>query len=277
MTSTTSKVLTGCGIGCLLLIMLAVGMSFMGYKWVKETTEAVEEAGRIERELEDAYGPARAFVPAPGPGVPDDRMEVFLAVREAMTERRNELETAVASLAAAAEGGGAASGLRAARAGVSLAPLVFEFANARNSALLDVGMGMGEYTWIYWFTYFAWLGHPADDSELHEFMNSQAAGEGAVQIHVDGGMEPERITWRLRRDVKAMLRNLEQELAADPASDGLLRAIAEEFSKLDADPGRVPWQDGLPEVVTSGLEPYRVRLEATYSSASNPFELMALE
>lgn len=279
MTSTTSKVLTGCGIGCLIVIVFAVGVSFMGYRWVKDATEAVEEAGRIEHELEETYGQARAFVPARGPGVPPDRMEVFLAVRESLTEQRDELGAAVAGLASAGRGGGVASGLRAARAGVSLAPLALGFSNARNRSLLDAGMGVGEYTWIYWLTYHAWLGHPATDSDLHEIMNGDTGADRSVQIHIDGGMEPERITWRLRRDIRAMLRNLEQELAEadDPDHGDVLRALAAELAELDADPGRIPWQDGLPEVFAAGLEAYRERLEATYSSAVNPFELIELE
>ena len=277
MNSTTSKVLTGCGIGCLVLVVLAVGMSYMGYRWVRDTTEAVEEAGRVERELEEEYGPARSFVPHAGPGVPADRMEVFLTVRDALTDSREELASAVRGLASEAEDGGVASGLRVARAGVSMVPRTLSFVSARNQALLDAGMGVGEYCWIYWFTYEAWLGHPAGDSELHEFMKEHNSEHGSVQIHVDGGMEPERITWQLRRDITAMLRNLENALAADPDQADLLEVVTAELAELDADPGRVPWQDGLPEAFAVGLEPYRERLEATYSSATNPFELRELE
>ena len=277
MASTTSKVLTGCGIGCLLVIIMGVGVSFMGYRWVKDTTEAVEEAGRIERELEERYGEARAFVPAAGPGVPSDRMEVFLAVRDALTGPREELTAAVGGLAAGESDSGIASGIRTARAGISLGPRILEFAGGRNQALLDAGMGVGEYTWIYWFTYYAWLGHPADDSALHEVVESHNSGDGSVQIHIDGGMEPERITWRLRRDVTAMLRNLQAELESDPAQADLLAAVMAEMAELGADPGRVPWQSDLPEAFAVGLEPYRERLEATYSKATNPFELVEFE
>jgi len=249
----------------------------MGYRWVRDTTEAVEEAGRIERDLEDRYGSVRAFVPAGAPGVPADRMEVFLAVREGLSEERDELERAVNGLASAGEGGGVASGFRAAKAGVGLAPLTFGLTNARNRALLDEGMGLGEYSWIYWMTYSAWLGHSAEESKLHEIMEQRNSEHGSVRIHMDGGMEPERLTWRLRRDIRAMLKNLEQELATDPEKAGLLEAVTAELAELEADPGRVPWQDGLPEVFAVGLGPYRERLEATYSSTTNPFELIEFD
>jgi hypothetical protein len=273
MASTTSKVLTGCGIGCLMIIVLAAGLSYMGFRWVRETTKAVEEAGRIERELEDRYGQARDFVPSAAPGVPADRIEAFLAVRDALAEPRDALASAVAGLAGVEGEEGFGNELRVARAGIGLAPRVFEFTGARNRALLDGGMGVGEYTWIYWFTYNAWLGHPADDSELREFMDKRNSENGSVQIHMDGAMEPERVTWRLRRDIKAMLKHLEQELSADLGNPDMLEAVMAELAELDADPERVPWQTGLPEAFAVGLEPYRERLESSYSSAANPFEL----
>jgi len=277
MSNTTTKVLTGCGVGCVVLIVLAAGVSFMGYRWVRDTTAAVEEAGRIENELEERFGSVRSFVPPGVPGVPEDRLEAFLAVREALTGQRDELSSALTGLASAVEGGGVASGLRAARSGVSLAPLTFEFANARNQALLDANMGIGEYTWIYWMTYFAWLGHPADDSDFHRRVEEHGSDHGSVRIHMDGGMEPERITWRLRRDIRAMLVKLEQELSADPEMADLAASVTAEITELEADPARVPWQDGLPEAFAVGLEPYRQRLEATYSSATNPFELIEFD
>ncbi len=273
MTSTTSKVLTGCGIGCLMVIVLAAGLSYMGYRWVRETTEAVEEAGRIERELKDQYGQARDFVPPAAPGVPADRMEAFLSVRDALAGPRDELASGVAALAGVDGDEGIGNELRLARAGIGLAPRVLEFAGARNRALLEAGMGVGEYAWIYWFTYSAWLGHPADDSELREFMDKRNSEHGSMQIHMDGAMEPDRVTWRLRRDITAMLKHLEQELSADPGNADLLEAVTAELAELDADPERVPWQTGLPEAFAIGLEPYRERLESTYSRAANPFEL----
>ena len=138
-------------------------------------------------------------------------------------------------------------------------------------------MGLGEYTWIYWYTYVAWLGHPADDSELHEFIDERHEGSEHVRIHMDGGMEPERITWRLRRDVRSMLRNLEQALEASPEQAGLAELVSVELTALEEDPSRVPWQDGLPAELTVGLEPFRERLEATYSKATNPFELVEFD
>ena len=138
-------------------------------------------------------------------------------------------------------------------------------------------MGLGEYTWLYWLVYNAWLGHPADDSELHDIIEAHQRGDGSVRIHMDNATEPERLTWRLRRDVTAMLTNLEAELAADGGRASVHDLVAQELERLEADPTRVPWQDGLPAALAEGLEPFRDRLEATYSRATNPFELRGLD
>ncbi len=277
MQSTTSKVLTGCGIGCLLVVILGVGLGLMGYRWAREAVEAVEETERIQEELNARYGPIREFRPSASPGVPADRLEVFLAIREALSEHRDNLTLAVEGIAPSGGEGGVVTGFRAARAGMSMAPGILEFSRARNQALLDHDMGLGEYTWIYWYTYTAWLGHPADDSLLHEIMIERNQDDHGVEIRMDGGLEPERLTWRMRRDITAMLRNLIDDLDGQSEPSPIRDAIAGEVAALEADPSRVPWQDGLPEGFDVGLELHRVSLEASYSRATNPFELIEFD
>jgi len=248
---TASKVLTGCGIGCLLAIVLVVGFGWMGYRWARLAADAVESTGQSEARLEERFGPVRDFRPPVDGRIPADRMEAFLVVRESLAAPRAALEEAIFGLVPGEGESGMTSGLRAARAGARLAPRALDFSRARNESMLSAGMGFGEYTWIYWLTYDAWLGNPADESTLHDLMAERSTSDGSVQFHFGGGMEPERITWRLRRDVTAMLRNLEEDLDAD--------------------------SDGLPEEFAVGLESYRDRLASTYSPATNPFELLELD
>jgi len=247
----------------------------MGYRWAKTAAEVIEAAERAEDRLELEYGLVREFTPPAG-RVAADRVEAFLAVRELMAPQRTALIESVEALAPAEGEGGAVGGLRAARAGISMAPRVLEFAKVRNEALLEVGMGPGEYAWIYWLTYHAWLGHPAGESLMSDIMEMRSESDGSVQMHFQG-MDTEQITWQLRRDVLAMLRNLEQELIADPERTELSDLVAAEIAAIDADSSRMPWADGLPEIFVVGLDPYHDRLEATYSPATNPFELLQLD
>ncbi len=44
-------------------------------------------------------------------------------------------------------------------------------------------------------------------------------------------------------------------------------------SAMEADRYRLPWQDGLPEVLEISLSPFRERLEASYSKMTNALEV----
>ena len=276
MSNTTTKVLAGCAVGCLLIVLALGGLAWMGYRWARTAAEVVEAAERAEDRLEAEYGLVRDFTPPAGGRIAADRIEAFLAVRELMAPQRTSLNESVEALAPAAGRSGAVGGLRAARAGISMAPRLLEFAKVRNEALLEVGMGPGEYTWIYWLAYYAWLGHPVGDSLLNDIMEERIESDGSMQMHIDG-MDTEHMEWQLRRDLEAMLRNLEVEIAADPERAELMELVVSELAAIDADSGRMPWEEGLPEAFVDGLEPYRARFEESYSPATNPFELLQLD
>jgi hypothetical protein len=108
-------------------------------------------------------------------------------------------------------------------------------------------------------------------------MEERSDSEGRMQVQIDGGPEQSGLAWRIRRDVGAMLQNLEADLAQDPGQEELHTLVVEELGALERDPERIPWQDGLPDRLAVGLGPFRDRFEATYSPASNPFELMDLD
>jgi hypothetical protein len=275
MSNTTTKVLAGCAVGCLLVVVALGGLAWMGYRWTKTAVEAVEAAERAEDRLEAEYGLVREFTPSAG-RVASDRVEAFLTVRELVAPQHEALTESVEALAPAAEEGRVIGGLRAARAGISMAPRLLEFARARNEALLEIGMGPGEYAWIYWLTYHAWLGHTVGESLLDDIMEARSELDGSMQMHIDG-MDFEHMERQLRRDLEAMLRNLEDAIAADPEQTELKEMVVSELAALDADSGRMPWAEGLPEAFVVGLDPYRDRLEASYSPATNPFELLQLD
>ncbi len=272
MASTSAKILSGCGIGCVVLLVLAAGLGWLGYSWVSTTMEEAETAAATTAELERAFGQIGNFVPPPT--LPADRLELFLAVRGALADEREALAEPVLAIAEHGREGG---GFAIVRAGLSLAPRMVTFAAARNQALLEHGMGRGEYTWIYWLCYHAWLGHPADESMLHVAMAGRSEGDRGVRVRFGGGPEPERLIGELRRDVTAMLDNLRAAISDRTELAAVRGAVEKELALVAADPGRIPWQDGLPEVMASGLAPFRERLEASYSAATNPFELMEME
>jgi hypothetical protein len=274
MSNTTTKVLTGCGVGCLLIVVALVGLGWMGYRWGKTAAEAGIAAEQAEDRLEAEYGRARDFTP---PALlSGDRIEAFLVIRESIEPQRTELTESVQSLAPDDDQGGRVSGLAAARIGIGMAPRVLEFVRVRNESMLETGMGPGEYTWIYWFTYNAWLGHPGGDSLLSDILEAHAESDSSTRLHIDG-MDHGDVARQLRRQVEPMFRNLERAMASDPEDSEMGELLTAELVAIEADYGRLPWQDGLPEVFATGLEPYRERLETSYSRATNPFELIELD
>jgi hypothetical protein len=276
MSSTTTKVLAGCGVGCLLVLLALGGLGWMGYRWARTAAEVVEAAGRAEQQLEAEYGQTREYRPPTDGQIRPDRVEAFLMVRELMRTERDGLAETIDALKPFDGEGRAVGGLRAMRSVVGMAPRILEFARARNEALLEVEMGPGEYAWIYWLTYHAWLGHPVGESLLQEYMEARAEEHDHMEMHIDG-MDVEHAREQLRDDIGAMLRNLHDDLTAEADESGLLDLVSTELDLMRADADRVPWQADVPIQLTAGLEPYRERLEATYSPATNAFELLELD
>lgn len=128
-----------------------------------------------------------------------------------------------------------------------------DFYTARNRALMDVHMGLGEYTYIYVLAY-------------HAGAWGAAAGRGA----------PSGRTALDDRTREAFLKALDSRLtrlkkqAAEPEE---IRALEAEIHALEEDPERIPWRDGLPTAIAGSLEPYRERLEALYCAAAAEFAL----
>ncbi len=276
MGGTTTKVLGGCAVGCVLVVLALGGLAWMGYRWGRTAADVVDSAERAEDRLEAEYGQSREFTPPIDGRISAERIEAFLTVRELMTPQRTDLSDAVAALAPSAGEGRTAGGLRAATAGIKMAPRLLEFVRARNEALLEIGMGLGEYTWIYWLTYHAWIGHPVGESLLNDIMKARSESDSSFQMHIDA-IDAGQSTWQLRRDIQAMLQNLDGQLSADPDRAGLREMVAAELAAIEADPNRMPWEGGLPEAFAPGLDPYRDRLEESYSPATNPFELLELD
>jgi hypothetical protein len=276
MSSTTTKVLAGCGVGCLLVLLALGGLGWMGYRWARTAAEVVDAAERAEHQLEADYGLTRDYRPPTDGRVRDDRMEAFLKARDLMQAERDALAETIDGLKPIEGEGRAVGGFRAMRSVVGMAPRILEFARARNEALLEVEMGPGEYAWIYWLTYHAWLGHPVGESLLNDYMEARAEAHDDMEMRIDG-MDVEHAREQLRDNIGAMLQHLEQDLASEKEATVLLDLVAAELAEMKADRDYLPWQNGVPESLTVGLEPYRERLEASYSPATNPFELLELE
>jgi hypothetical protein len=258
----TGQWIKGCAVGCgvfgLGLALLIVGMTF-------SLRSAFDDAHADRRVLEDRFGAVDAYTPPVDGTVDPDRMEAFLAVREGMADVHREIEAVdremgdFEQLAATDEEPPMRVALpavaRLTRSMLGL-PWVFgEVERTRNRGLVDAGMGLGEYSYIYLVAYHHQ--EVAPDEEAHLF------GETAINSRV----RAELIEMLVRQ-----LQSAEAELAAD---DEWLRQLRSEVAALEADQSRLPWQGGLPDRIQASVGPYRERLDAVYSASAAEFELLS--
>ncbi len=245
-------------VGCGAMIVLAiVSTILLGVMMTRPFNRAVDARAAIE----ERFGPQEAYVP-PLDGAPTpERVEVFIDVRTALSAKCADFANAQAQVAQMEkfdeqdevnriEVMKQAFSMTKSMMGVG--PLLGEFYEARNQSLLDSGMGLGEFTYIFAVAY-----------------RDQMLGEPG-EFSLFG---PTIANHRVRQALLAMLENQRTALleAGGEPDTSMLDA---EIAAMKSDEARLPWQDGLPPVIVEALAPYRNSLDEFYCPASAPLELM---
>ena len=257
---TSGQWIKGCALGCgglvVLFVLLIVGMSV-------SMRTAFDDAHDDREILEQRFGDHEVFTPAIDGAVAVDRVSAFLAVREALAEIHAEIEDVdreMGDFEDLTEDGepqlrkALPAVFRMTKSMMGL-PWVFgEIERARNRALVEAEMGLGEYTYIYIVAYHDELVSPKSEAIL---FGASAANR--------------RVRATLRGMIERQLSAARAERAED---DELVTALAAELDALESDDRRILWQDGLPEPIAECFGPYRERLDATYSTAAAEFELL---
>jgi len=252
--------LKGCALGCgglvVLFMLIIIGMSM-------SMRTAFDDAHDDREILEQQFGDHDVFTPVVDGSVADDRVSAFLAVREALTEIHAKIEDVDREMGDFEKiTDDVEPELRVALPAVFRLtksmmglPWVFgEIERTRNRGLVEAGMGLGEYTYIYIVAYHDELVSPKTDANL---FGASAANS--------------RVRATLRGMIKRQLATARTERAED---DDLVTALAAEWDALEADDRRIPWQDGLPEQIADSFSVHREHLDATYSAAAAEFELL---
>jgi len=280
--STASKWLIGCGIGCGVVIIIAILVGVGGYFFIKNIVSGFEETEAIMDTLTERYGKTGDFYPDPDGGIRRERLEVFMAVRDSTIQVRERLERAMNILSDRSGEGQfeeqpSPHVLTKIKTGIELVPLMAEFVKTRTQALLDEEMGMGEYYYLYVIAYYSWLGKspvdgpPFEISDEVEGIAWRRRGRERLEERLD------LILRRLNRQTLPMLYNQYEKLTErgiPRAKEQWRKTLEAEIGAMEADSFRLPWQDGLPEVLEASLEPFRERLEESYSVLVNPIEII---
>ncbi len=154
------KLKWGLGIGCGLVALVVVGILGVGTWYAGRINQEYKEVRDSENVLLAATEKEAGFRPPDG-GIPSPvRIEIFLQVREDLVSWRRTMASASGQFATDRErqrAGGVMDLLRVVNTGSDLMPIYAGFWVARNEALLDHGMGPGEYSYIYRLVYLTWL------------------------------------------------------------------------------------------------------------------------
>lgn len=259
----------GCGIGCGVVALLFLVLVGGGAWFARQMGQEYKVVQQTETALVEAQGGLDAWTPAPGLVPTPERVAAFVAVRERTGEWRAKLDTGITDFAAERARGGGVGGLwRSMRSGSDLGLMYAGFWSARNRILLEEGMGPAEYSWLYGLVYYGWLGLDAG-AGAGPFDVQQGSG---LRVKVTVGEQDPAREARLRaHDLLAPML-----AGAEPGDPDAVTAaeLAAEIERLAMDSARVPWQDGLPEVLAAAFAPQRAALEAAWSEPVNPLELM---
>jgi len=285
--STASKWLIGCGIGCGVVILLLVFAGVGGYFFVKNIAEGFEETEAIADALTERYGGIKDFCPDPGGAIGPERVEAFLSVRNSMEAAKEKLESSIIILsdeerASQFKEEPTPGILTKIKTGFGIIPLIAEFYTRRNQALLDAEMGLGEYYFIYVVSYYSWLGKSPGDGLEYNLVGEDDEKRGVYwRRRRSENLEDRQddMLKQLHRQILPMLKNQLAKLTridVSPIKDNWRETLAAEIEAMEADRFRLLWQDGLPDVLETSLKPFRGRLDVSYSKVLNALE-MALE
>jgi len=276
MAGAAKKWAVGCGIGCGLIIIIVGGIGTCGYLGVKKITDRADDLEVSSAALVEAYGEVGEFVPEADGTIPYDRLELFLTIREDLAETGGELVGIVETLDGERSGGVIAK----VKAGFNLVPGIFSFIEARNGVLTERGMGLGEYTHTYTVAYYAWLAKDPADGPSFQVNGDDNDNEDSVRWGVhrdDEGDVRSRREERLRRDLHDIQRRmLDNQLAAAEGravDEAWLAELRAESARMDDIRRRLLWEDWVPAPVRDSLEPFRVRLEESYTPLMNAVEM----
>lgn len=270
MASTGKKWAIGCGVGCglMLLVTLMVGGGlFMAVRGVMKEADTIEESYET---LEADYGQAEDYTPTVSGAIPPERMEIFLAVREAMAEPSEKFANIIYILDDDDGVEVEASGYEKLKAGLSLIPSMMGYLKTRNETLLEYGMGNGEYTYIYSLAFFGYLDKEVADGPSVK-LTGEDRGDSGFSFEIEG---EEQSREEREKEIRVYLHRLHLAFLNNQIDvAGEVPALISERETLVNNPRRLLWEEGLPGAVSASIAPYAGRLEPTYIPIMNLVEV----
>jgi hypothetical protein len=215
----------------------------------------------IRGRLDSTLPSQEAYTPPANPQELEERVRVFIAVRAQLLghcPRFTEIELELGAMEAFDKRDDVSrpevlkQALRTTGAAMRVAPAIGDFHETRNRSLLENGMGLGEYTYLYLAAYHRQLAN----SEPRVLFDNPVPNP------------------RVRADLLAMLRRQAAVIATASGEDSPAHAqLTAEIDALEGDSDRLPWADGLPPDLAAALAPRRQALDRAFCAPTAPIEL----
>lgn len=284
MAGTGKKWALGCGIGCGVLLLigaLVVGGGIFAGKRIAGRADSIEESFK---EVEARYGDPSRFAPPVDGRLSSARLEAFLAVRDDLTPTREKL--ADDFLILDGKKGGTFDKVKA---GIRFVPGLFDFIEDRNRILLDQGMGLGEYQYIYALVYYGVLHRdPGDGPGFAMSGDDDNPSDGGWRFESDLGSDDEEdVRANRAREVRRVvntfqaqatrnqLENLDTGLGdtGDLDRDAWRAQLAAELESLEAEHLKFLWEDGVPDHIQGSVQMFLTRFEESYDPMTSILEM----
>ncbi len=279
MAGAAKKWFIGCGIGCGVFILIIAGVGTVSYLGIKQ---AVDHGDSIEEgfeELRATYGEPSKYVPPVDGAVPSDRMEVFLAARDFMSADRKTAGDVLRTLDGAEVDGKSPNFIDKAKAGINLIPSMMTFIDQRNQALLEQGMGLGEYLYIYSMSYYGMLKKDLVDGPSFQISGDDNGDNDGFRWETSAGDSDDSKADRAKKIRRylhgihlSMARNQLENMDQNGDTGGIRDQLEAEIATMIEEPLRLLWETGMPSAMQMSLEVYRDRLAASYDPMVNILE-----
>ncbi len=290
MAGTGKKWFIGCSIGCGLMILITAGIGTVGYFGVKRFKDRTDRIEVTFDRMDAEYGHPSEFTPQIDGRIPADRMGIFLAVRNDIQPVQQE----VSGLFQTLDGTGDSGWVAKAKAGMKFIPSLLIFIEERNQIMLDHGMGVGEYQYIYSLAYYGLLGKdPSDGPGFTVASDEENQGEDdwRWEVKAGGRADEEEIREKREREVRRFVNRVQSQVLANQLAaldahagylDGLdfdvwREELAAEAAAMARESLRLLWEEGLPVQTRASLEPYRDQLDETYDAMTSILEMGLVE
>jgi len=262
MTKKISGWFKGAAVGCGGLLLL-LALSCVAFMFI--TLRPYHSAVDKQKQVLERFGPRDAFAPSPDGRIPPERLEAFLRVRGRLMELCGDFEEKFGQFDRMDRLGDqeeldrgelTREVFKTMGSAFGIAPLIGRFYEARDGALLEEGMGLGEYAYLYVVAF---------GPELFEFQDMEGA-------HIDA----DPLEGRIREDLLVILKNQFAAAGEPPQGErdeAFLESLRLEIGRLEENCGRIPWQDGPPPPLAASLEPFRERLHSAFCAHTAGLEL----